>query len=693
MFVPILTTQFSIPALESLDRIADKTNLMLPSYIKMTGEQKATVKDYYRIIAGLALDIQDVNESKGLQTMAGQALAIISLIEDRVPGADKVRLNINPTEMLKSKDKDRGLSYIDEQSVINSGIGIADVEGAAQGMYWRGVEGITKLGVTLNNDGTRVAKVGPNISADAIYDKEKFASQSPKMVMYVMLHVGGYHTTVFLHDYIPGTIQHTSTGAGHMQNDAMDIKYVVSGSGLQLNKVNVSVIAQRLEKGGWAVAYPNNIDEIVNFGGLVFKDFSFKVPGVASQTLTATVPYYAVTVNDQEVFVANGENSPSLTYSAITAPVGSVSIRDFYVYSDAERLRDMPGDTMSTEKPVIVTPEQVARAAQTVKIAEAAQPIISRPTDSPVLKKYAWAGTGISRLLGMAVQKVAEIWFNSTQKDGVSKVPGTDVALAEAVTTNPERMLGPGMTTKPVFNKILGKDESQPQIVHIGFNSKIGNGQQFIGLMIREREAVRALLQEISGYRPTQEGFDRDFRVPYERWVSEEIKVGWRTLVIPEFPNNIIEKLDAIRKIRAELVSYMNEVKLEPGQVIISPVGYIHSIVGSHQTHPLMNPTETNKPHPQAKNEAWYIISDGQGGMLYFEPQQTSNTTYSPFDFPTPIVWDAAKNTPNVRKDFLNDKKEIENLKALLRPGESLPADEEGVIRLMAERTMKFEAT
>ena len=127
----------------------------------------------------------------------------------------------------------------------------------------------------------------------------------------------------------------------------------------------------------------------------------------------------------------------------------------------------------------------------------------------------------------------------------------------------------------------------------------------------------------------------------------------------------------------------MNEIELKPGQTILSPVGYIHSIVGSHQMHP---PSD----HPEAKNEAWYIFSAGkdvQGRdlLLYFEPQQTSNTTYSPFDFPTPIEW--KNGNVEMRKDIRK------GLDALLKKGENAPATDADAIRIMAERALRFDAS
>ena len=184
------------------------------------------------------------------------------------------------------------------------------------------------------------------------------------------------------------------------------------------------------------------------------------------------------------------------------------------------------------------------------------------------------------------------------------------------------------------------------------------------------------------------EGQFNQYRESYERWVSMQVDAKWQSPQLPELPAftlGLEPIFENMRTVRASIVSVLNEVKLQPGQVIVSPVGYIHSIVGSHQTHP-------PSTHPEAKNEAWYIFSigkdtQGRDRLLYFEPQQTSNTTYSPFDLPTPIVWNAKTGKPAMRKDL------TKGLDALLKPGESAPATEKEAIRIIAERGLKFEAT
>jgi len=699
-------------------------NRYIDIYSRITN--KEDVKEYLRRVADRALNVADPETSIGLQVMASNALHVITLIEQNVPGANLIRFTADANKMIppfQNKLTGPQLSYIEagsaDRTVNPANIGIAKFEGD-EGLWWRGWEGIKKL--------------GDNVLKEAVYDQPKFDEQAPAIVMYTMLHVGGYHSTKFLHATLPGSLQYTSTGPGHLQlgpkNEPMlDVKVITRGTGIQYSSVYdaagnlVCVKEQLLQPGVVVFVTPGTVDSIVSFGGLEFNDISLPISSALAEKMLKEITSRPVTFTG----IANAANTiknkvtvmPFVTMDINGIPTillmpSGYNVDNLKVWADTFNPRQwtnlyslyntirsqqsgavydgifgagLSGEAMKpTVMTVSTTPQNVARAAQAAKLAQAAQPVISRPTDTPVIKKYAWAGTGISSLLGREPEKIAEIWLNSTQKDGLSKVPGTDVTLAEMIAADPKRMLGPGMKAKPVFNKILGKDENQPQIVHIGFNDKIkGKEAQFVNLLINERNAMTRLRGELVRVLDTEGKFN-EYRNSYEKWVAEEVANRWSAGTLPVLPEFMTDDgfdasiFSSIADTRREIVSYMNEVELKPGQVIISPVGYIHSIVGSHQTHP---PTT----HPEAKNEAWYIISDGKGGMLYFEPQQTSNTTYSPFDFPTPIVWNANLGVPVMRKDL------TKGLDALLDPGETAPLNEPDALKLMAARALKFEST
>jgi hypothetical protein len=339
----------------------------------------------------------------------------------------------------------------------------------------------------------------------------------------------------------------------------------------------------------------------------------------------------------------------------------------------------------------------MTQAADAATIANAKKPIIFRASSNPVLKHYAWGGFDLARWLDRPVERIAEIWFCSTQSDGVSSIEG--VPFARIVAANPKAMLGSRFASKPTFSKVLGKDQNQPQIVQIGFNEKIvGREQEFIARMKEERRLIVQLKDQlnrmlllIGDETKRREAFEEYCR-DYEVWVSEESAAGWTLGRAPSFIRTKITTLirdsgfevsvfGRLTDVRRELTGYLNTITLEPGQTIISPVGYVHAIVGSHQTHPLVT---------EAKTEAWHIFSPGRNEagkdiLFYFEPQQTANTTYSLFDFPTPIVY--VNSRAQMRKNL------SAGLSAILTEGEAAPENDEAAIQLIAERTVKFEPT
>jgi hypothetical protein len=339
----------------------------------------------------------------------------------------------------------------------------------------------------------------------------------------------------------------------------------------------------------------------------------------------------------------------------------------------------------------------VTPATEALMIAKARKPILFRASVDPVLKHYAWGGGDLARWLKRPQERIAEIWFCSTQSDGVSSIDG--MPLISIVAANPADMLGPGFIMKPTFSKVLGKDQNQPQIVQIGFTERIvGRKQEFISRMQEERQIVvqlkdelNRILASIEDETARRDAFE-EYRKGYEGWVSGEIAAGWTLGCGPDFSGTRINAVmqdsgfdtaifGRLADTRRELTGYLNTIELQVGRTIISPVGYIHSIVGSHQTHPLVN---------EPKTEAWYIFSGGKNEagkdiLFYFEPQQTSNTTYSLFDFPTPLVYTNAG--VEMRKDLTR------GLDAILNAGEEPPRDDLAAIRCIAERTVRFEPT
>ena len=715
---------FANPTIESLSMAVSRANAGIQIFAdpKTSVAARGEIKTYYHKLANLALQTEDIEQSQGLQTIALQALAIITMIDQKVPGAEKLRLTYKPGYMVKAKDNkgnERSPSYLSYPSVIDAGIEVSETENDLTKLHWRGIEGVSKLGPN-----------GANIIPEASYAENQ--TELGKLVMYGMLHLGKFHTTVFTNNTLPRSIQHASTGKGHFQGNSLDVKYVVSGQMLQMLDIydeagnKVKTLAHLVKEGEWTIAIPGAVDYIIPLTDtVIFNDINIPLPEISGEKMrkaqeivaanlkeigeaankSGQAGYGVIEYQGKPALVKIDENAREIEWFVGTVPNPLVISGDNTLFELSQKLMAqntvaealLPQLKWNTEKPmgapVIITAADVTRAGEAAKIAESGMAIISRPTDAPVLKEYPWGGTGLSGFLGWVKKKIAELWLNSTQGDGLSKIPGAQAGatLADTIAANPEKMLGKGRTVKSIFNKILGKDETQPQIVHMGFNEKIvGNKEAFVNLTIKEREFATTLKDKLAAALKTKPQFEQ-YAAAYERWVNKQIDSKWTLRESPELPEFMSgfdkDIFEDTRKTREELVSYLNEIRLAPGQVIISPVGYIHSIVGSHQTHPL---------DVEAKNEAWYIMSDGKGGLLYFEPQQTSNTTYSPFDFPTPIVWkQGAEGEGGVamRKDFLNDKKELANLGLLIGDGESMPASEADVLRLIADKTIKFESS
>ena len=282
---------YSTADAERLSTFADLANDINKKYKKVADGSGGRVilphiVNFYKSVIHMAVKLPNDKTAKGLQIMAQQALNIISWINNNVRKADLIRLTADESKMLKAGDKDRGPSYLEKDSFP---VPTVDAEGG-MGAYWRGVEGISKL--------------GENIVEEAIFSNDTFTSAKDKALLYAMDHgflkvpesiqgltrkdehgqgISTIHETAFLRDFLPGSIQHTSTGPGHFQGLQMDLKYVTEGEGIQYNKFYnaegklVAVHTQHLKRGTWAVAFAGAVDSMENLGGLRFNDISIRL--------------------------------------------------------------------------------------------------------------------------------------------------------------------------------------------------------------------------------------------------------------------------------------------------------------------------------------------------------------------------------------------------------------------------------
>jgi len=356
-----------------LPALAEASNSVISIYGSLSNAQKDAATNFAKAVSARALEVTDVKISQGLQIMAGQLLVRATLIEQGVAEAAKIRVTADPGDMLIAADKDRGPSYISRQSVLDAGIAIAKYEGD-YGLYWRGWEGVSKL--------------GNNIAQEAIYDQNTFSAQKDRMVMYVMVHLTGYHTTIFMHDRLPGSIQHLSTGPGHIQltktgEPLLDIKQVTRGTGIQYVKAYdangnlASIMPQHLKPGMWIVSLPGTVDSIENLGALEFNDFTVLVSEAKAEEMlrtlnpnldlkniqikrdvierqSAVVPYYAVTINGVPYLVGQA-------YLRNGVPQAEIMLWAVGVYPQAPNLAAYHSAILSDETVVAKLTEMVAK--------------------------------------------------------------------------------------------------------------------------------------------------------------------------------------------------------------------------------------------------------------------------------------------------------------------------------------------
>ncbi len=261
-------------------------NALIEDYSWLGGNQRADIKEFLNAAKQGIVEFSSHKDiARAVQLLAGQTLTIISWIERSIPGTAKMRVTANKSEMITSG---KGESYIlNNAENLPPGVGVVEEEGG-KGLYWRGSEGMAKLGYR-----------GILRHENVLFDEKKLedAKAAEALLMYLMDHgvlevpagledltddgiVSTFHETSFLHDFLPGSFQATSTGAGHDQASKLDIKYVTEGRGIQVNvrygadgKVK-EVILQRVEKGQWAFALPGCVDYMINLGGLRFNDTS-----------------------------------------------------------------------------------------------------------------------------------------------------------------------------------------------------------------------------------------------------------------------------------------------------------------------------------------------------------------------------------------------------------------------------------
>jgi len=347
--------EFCIKYLSSNEEGNDFTVKMFNMLISAADKDKGVIGRIREFSKGIKQEIREViTDPEALwyfQNIIGQAVVILSAVEDGIKGAGEMRVTNDSGNMLQAGDKDRGQSFIDESS-IPTGLGSAGAEGMP-GAYDRGYETFKKL--------------GDNILEDLVYGRDRFEealASKESFIMYRMVHgllpvaegiekytknglISTFHKTVFLRDFVSGSYQTTSTGPGHFQGLQLDVKQVTAGLGIQFNvKYNskgemIKVLAQYIKEGDFFYALPGCVDYMVNLGDLEFNDFSvklskeaatkfnpdidFKTEGVlesVSKKVSKKAPYVVGMIGKELLILNNMEEQPKLKW--IDEPDASV---------------------------------------------------------------------------------------------------------------------------------------------------------------------------------------------------------------------------------------------------------------------------------------------------------------------------------------------------------------------------------
>lgn len=302
--------------LQGLTWAAELFNRVIDRF-KASGITYENATDFLLSIRKGALEFGGEKDVSGsLQLMSGQALTVISWIQRDLDPAHGIRITSDPGEMAVARDKERGHSFISVPR--GAGIDEAAKEGHP-GFYWRGIERIKKLGV--------------NVLTSLKY---AFSWAMDELVMYLMNHgavpvpeglkeathsgrISTLHETFFVNDNIPGSLQTTSTGAGHYQAEKLDIKYVTEGSGVQVNVKYgpegsiEEVIAHHVKAGDWTLSLPGYVDYAINLGGLRFNDISVSLSAEeAARFNPGLVAYSESGVKDEEFALAMSKEASGL---------------------------------------------------------------------------------------------------------------------------------------------------------------------------------------------------------------------------------------------------------------------------------------------------------------------------------------------------------------------------------------------
>lgn len=535
-----------------LSTLANVLNKLIEVYVE-DKRQAPHIRSFIASVSSISLEMPGIESdtTKSVEMMCGQALTIMSWIKMGVDGAAGMRVTSEENKMVTSS---KGLSYL-AAGTLPKGLGMTEKEGNP-GFYWRGSE--------------LTAKLGDNVLDGLKHDKKRFDEAAARTVMYIMDHgfttvpealrsttekglISTLHETVFINDLLPGSLQTTSTGAGHFQGDKLDVKYVTAGRGMQLNvKYDkdgriAEVIAYEIAEGDWCLALPGYVDYMINFGGLRFNDMSVSL--TPDEARVFNKDYDATSLKELEAVVKTGgkkapyigmiakrgpvvakalENAPDITIARLSPPYERDGLFD--VYDGISSLNDL--------KNMI---EKLAAAHES-----SVNPFAPARLENALLMSVEEAGV-------------------ETVEDGriVDKAPTLDKAVSMHVYIDDNRMF---------LNKMLASDKNGPKLIRIPVELVEAVGVEEIrGLLDAVQATPNGYIEFYSQERP--EGVD-NLRGLRTKAVPDSLRGDNRnrTNTITIMPVEKGEELSENRNKRWEGV--------EPEASIVMPVGYGYDRTG-----------------------------------------------------------------------------------------------------------------
>ncbi|HDZ77345.1 MAG TPA: hypothetical protein ENH41_04605, partial [Candidatus Omnitrophica bacterium] len=310
-----------------------------------------------------------------------------------------------------------------------------------------------------------------------------------------------------------------------------------------------------------------------------------------------------------------------------------------------------------------------------------ARPIIS--TKEP--RRDGWGGEGNEKLHnfgapGKGEHHISQVCMNSVHDDHFTRVKDTNLTVKSGKTdisfSLPDIDLREiySMNDRDWFIKTLAMrfprqvDWGLNQKKIASYNSLKQAKSAYIELFQNEKNSIKKLLK-LFRKDLTAEKFN-EFREKYIAWGVRQAtsKRPWKKSIVIKGLSEYFEDVDKARTIlnnlkeaRAGISEFTHTIPLKDGIIILVPTGTSHAILGlSIQFHPITGETKTESwayiPVYDEKGRGILKDKNGEDIWVLFEPQELSDTTYSPADLFATFEWDKKKDRPKTRKPLKSNK-------------------------------------